>query len=387
MKKADFLHCALIAVLMGAFFALASCTTETGGSEQGGTETVTEPTNTTADSGKTGENDTDSNASTNTESEDDETEETLTIIAPAGLTATVIDSENIFLYWNAVEGATGYQVSYGTNPSGDITESSAVTSNTQLITSLEAGTLYYFWVRAGFSDEDEIMWSDWSNSVIALTKNTSSETGQSDDSDAVLSAPVITDIAFNSDGTGFTISWQPVDGAKSYNIYYADSKNSINGYAKINTDAITGTSIDDDIWNGDFVAGSYFYKITAIAEDGTESERSAALGVRLKNPVVELYNTKTKTGSGTRTNPYIYYKNWKITFSKDGTAITRSSNNELPDAGVFDCKVTYQYKGKGMTTYTARSWTVTQEMKVGYKYRVNAMTKRIDGEPNLVREQ
>lgn len=203
-----------------------------------------------------------------------------------------------------------------------------------------------------------------------------------------MSAPTITGISFNTDHTGLRISWDSVKGAASYNLYYAETRDSIKGYKKINEVKITGTSADDDEYSGEFVKGSYFYKVSAVAADGTESTMSEPKGVTLKNPVVTV-SLPTRTGKGTRQDPYRYYKNANIQILKNGIELPRNTtDNELQEDGTFECKVRYSYSSKAKSEYKSTGWVSlgTRDFKVGYKYTVYCRTKRIQEEPNLIRE-
>ena len=202
-----------------------------------------------------------------------------------------------------------------------------------------------------------------------------------------MSAPTITGISFNTDHTGLRISWDSVKGADSYNLYYAETRDPIKGYKKINEVKITGTSADDDEYSGEFVKGSYFYKVSAVAADGTESTMSEPKGVTLKNPVVTA-SLPTRTGKGTQKNPYTYYKNAEIQILKNGIKLTRNIDKELQESGTFECKVRYAKKSHSAKSYTTTNWSSrgTRDFKVGYKYIVYCLSNNIEEEPNLILE-
>lgn len=100
---------------------------------------------------------------------------TTTLSAPTGLTAAAQSSSEITLSWNAVSGASSYNIYYGTNSSNAnarLYTSSATTRCT--VSSLSANTMYYFWTKACASDGTE---SGFSNFANARTNAASSGSG------------------------------------------------------------------------------------------------------------------------------------------------------------------------------------------------------------------
>ncbi len=102
---------------------------------------------------------------------------------------------------------TEYYIEYGTDPEWATSSNTGwLTSTTINIAGLDAGTSYYFHVKARNGSNTETTYSD-----IAGTTTT-------------LSPPTITSVETAVDGTTFnnTVKWSAVDGATSYKIYRDD---------------------------------------------------------------------------------------------------------------------------------------------------------------------
>lgn len=96
-----------------------------------------------------------------------------TINPPTGVTATATSSSTITVSWNAVSGATKYDVYYSTSP---YSSSAIYLGNTGYlstkITEVSSGTTYYFWVKASNGSKT----SDFSSWAAASTEKENSWT-------------------------------------------------------------------------------------------------------------------------------------------------------------------------------------------------------------------
>lgn len=102
---------------------------------------------------------------------------TTTLSAPTGLTAAAQSSSEITLSWNAVSGASSYNIYYGTNSSNANARLYTSSSTTRCtVSSLSANTMYYFWIKACASDGTESSFSNFAN---ARTNAISSGSGGS----------------------------------------------------------------------------------------------------------------------------------------------------------------------------------------------------------------
>lgn len=163
---------------------------------------------------------------------------------------TSIGARNkITVSWEAVSGATGYNIYYST--SDDISEATEITgiaNTTYVIEDLLSGTIYYTWVKAVGADEV----SDASNmkSVITYPDVPSLDT------------PVVS-------GNSITLSWNEVTGADYYRIYYSLT-NDVNEATVISNIQATEYTLEDLEYGIDY----YFWI----------SSRNSSGGLRTANP-------------------------------------------------------------------------------------------------------
>ena len=164
-----------------------------------------------------------------------------------------------------------------------------------------------------------------------------------------IAAPEIT-VSNNTTSGKPKISWGAVDGAEKYYVYRSTSKNGT--YKKLST--TTKTSIT----NKSAKAGTkYFYKVRAVADDGTLSDFSAIKSITCDcaKPVVKATNTAS-TGRNKlswsaidgATKYYVYRSTSKSgTYSKIGTATGTSYTDTTAKAGKM-----YYYKVKAICANT-----------------------------------
>ncbi|XP_061168774.1 uncharacterized protein LOC133177994 [Saccostrea echinata] len=134
--------------------------------------------------------------------------------------ASDVSASGLTVSWNAVTGATNYWIKWGPDSNTDAGQG-YYTSTSISLSSLSAGTLYYVKVKA-LADGRE---SDWS----------STETFSTDTLPA-LAAPSLKSQVNNSI-SGFTIEWDAVEGADSYEISWGTGSN-----AQGSTAQVTGTT-------------------------------------------------------------------------------------------------------------------------------------------------
>lgn len=126
---------------------------------------------------------------------------------PQGLTATVKSYNAVQLTWNAVAGATRYEVHYRTQYESTYTTVQADSTTSWTVNSLTTGMLYYFGVRAVKETPNTIERSRWSTDLVSCTPT--------------LNAPTLTITPAN---TQVTLTWTKVSGAHGYVVYRAEGE-------------------------------------------------------------------------------------------------------------------------------------------------------------------
>jgi hypothetical protein len=145
--------------------------------------------------------------------------------APAkpGVTA---GTEQLTVTWTAVENAEYYEVYYGTNETGDKTKwGESHTATTVTITGLTGDTLYYVWVKAWNADGG----SDFSPFATGTPVRPTQPP-------AAPALPTVT-----AGNATLTVTWTAVDGASSYEIYYAADTTAPTAETTAITDNVTIT--------------------------------------------------------------------------------------------------------------------------------------------------
>jgi fibronectin type 3 domain-containing protein len=172
-------------------------------------------------------------------------------LAPTGLTATAGNAQAV-LAWNAVTGATSYNV-YQSTTSGSYGASIASpTTTTYTATSLTNGTAYYFVVTAVDS------------------ANTPAESAKSNEATATPATPAPlppapTGLVATAADSQVALTWNAVAGAASYNVY--ESTTSGGPYANIASPAsasYTATGLTDGT--------TYYFVVTAVDSAGESAQ-------------------------------------------------------------------------------------------------------------------
>ncbi|MDR1786907.1 MAG: fibronectin type III domain-containing protein [Treponema sp.] len=176
---------------------------------------------------------------------------------PTGLQAEAQNAGSVALSWNVVDGAASYQVyrlsaggSYsviGTSESASYTDGSG----------LSASTTYYYKVSA---------------------VNASGEGTLSAYASALTFPGVPTGFSAEAQSaTSVALSWDPVMGAASYNVYRAASAGG--DYSRIGSSTSPNTSYTDS--SGLSSGTTYYYKVSAVNDtgEGSQSDYAAALTI------------------------------------------------------------------------------------------------------------
>lgn len=178
---------------------------------------------------------------------------------PSGVTATAQSSSSIKVSWNTVSEATSYEVYYEIGSSSTKNLAGTAYSTSYTHTGLQGNTTYYYYIKA----VNSVGQSSYSSYAKATT---TSETSKPN-------APTGVTASRNPRSDQYvTISWNAVNGATSYKIYYATSASGT--YNAIKT--ATGTSATQFYYNDE----TSYWKVSAINSAG-ESALSSTYGTAL----------------------------------------------------------------------------------------------------------
>ena len=170
--------------------------------------------------------------------------------------SNVASSGKIKVSWEAVEGATKYEVYRATSKTGTYKLMKTTTSTSYTNTGAEAGKTYYYKVRA-------ICDVDAAAGAYSSIKSRTCDLPRPDVSIALSSGKP-------------KVSWKAVDGAVEYEVYRATSKNGT--YSKVKTTTKTSYT------NTSATAGkTYYYKVIAAAsKSSADSAYSSVVSIKSK---------------------------------------------------------------------------------------------------------
>ena len=247
--------------------------------------------------------------------------------------SNLVSSGKIRLSWHECIGAAKYQVYRATSKDGTYKLLSTTTKTAITNTSADAGTTYYYKVRAVAADGTK---SDWSN-IVSRTCD--------------LPRPDVTVTNVASTGK-IKLTWKKIDGAVKYEIYRATSKTGT--YTKLST--VTGTSLT----NTSTTAGkTYYYKVRAIHSKSAANSAYSEIDSRtcdLAQPKVTVTNVAS-TGkiklSWEKVAGAVKYEVYRAT-SKTGTytKLSTVTGTSLTNTSVEAGK-TYYYKVRAIHTTSA----------------------------------
>ncbi len=238
------------------------------------------------------------------------------------------------LEWTAVDGAAKYHVYIATSKNGTYKLATTGTGTSVVHSSAEPGKTYYYKVRAVASDGTL---SPYSNVAIGFGLVTE------------LEAPVVT--ISSSDGIPLLL-WDAVPDAVKYEVHAATSKT---GTYTLKT-TVTNTSA---IHESAELGKTYYYKVKAVAEDGTKSEFSNVVSMtcRLGQPKVSI------TGNSSSGKPVV---KWETVEGAEKYYIYRATSRSG------------SYK-RVKSAISARSYTdTTAKAGTNYYYKVKAIHEDSD---------
>lgn len=232
---------------------------------------------------------------------------------PAGVVATGGNAQ-VTVSWHAVTGATSYNIYWGnttgvTKANGTKIQIADPTATSYSHTNLATGTKYYYVVTAVSGSGESAA------SIEANATTTAQPAGPAELSATPLDNKV-------------SLAWTAVSGATSYNVYRMISAN----VAVVSANKIATVTGGSSVTYDDLAAtdgDTYYYKVTAILNDGSETapsyEMSAtpSLNPAPAAPVAVTATTFNNYVVGLQQPPYVYLS-WTAVPGATGYYIYRS---------------------------------------------------------------
>ncbi len=221
-----------------------------------------------------------------------------TVGVPSGVKAATASSTSVKVSWNAVAGASGYEVYRATSSNGTYSKLGEVTTTSRKCPGLKPGTTYYFKVRAFIELNGKKTYSQYSSVVSATPK---------------LSAPASLRVTARTT-TSVTIAWNAVTGAEGYEVYRATSANGT--YSKLGE--VTTTSRKCPGLNS---GKKYYFKVRAyVVVDGAKKYSAYSTVV---DAVTRIATPTVKIASSTSTSVTL---SWNKVTGATGYEVYRSTS-------------------------------------------------------------
>jgi len=255
--------------------------------------------------------------------------------APTNVQASIVTDSSIKLTWNAINGASGYNVyrSVNSNSVFDKINTSSIVNNEFSDANVSQNTAYYYKVSATVDNVETAQ----SASISVITRLIAPNNVQ------VSSTTLIS----------INLTWNSVSGANKYNIYRSTSENGT--YNKINSTEITLCSYSDKGLPSNTV---YYYKICAVA-GSIEGMLSDIVLASTLTPAPDNLRVSAITDSSislawSALNGVVGYNVYRSisengTYNKVNSGIISSA--EYTDTGVSS-NSTYYYKVSAVTSNT-----------------------------------
>ncbi|KLU64324.1 N-acetylmuramoyl-L-alanine amidase LytC precursor [Desulfosporosinus acididurans] len=252
-------------------------------------------------------------------------------LAPTNLTATTVNSNQIYLSWNPVVDATAYYVYRATSPDGYYTIIASPTSTNYTDSGISPSVSYYYKVTAansaGTSSDSAIVYATSNNSNGAPAAPTN-----------------LTATAAN--GNQIYLNWSPVANASYYYVYKSTT---VTGNYSLIAGPTTTNYTDYNV----SLNTPYYYKVDAINSAGTSADSSIvyAIPTNSNTALSAPVNLVAQAQSGNQVyltwNPVVnatYYSVYRSTSYGGPFAIVGSpSSSTLMDTNVSP-NTTYYYK-------------------------------------------
>ncbi len=221
-----------------------------------------------------------------------------TVGVPSGVKAAVASATSVTVSWNAVTGASGYEVYRATSSNGTYSKLGEVTTTSRKCPGLKTGTAYYFKVRAFIELNGKKTYSQYSSVVSATPK---------------LSAPASLRVTARTT-TSVTIAWNAVTGAEGYEVYRATSANGT--YSKLGEVTTTSRKCP-----GLTSGKKYFFKVRAyVVVDGAKKYSAYSSVV---DAVTRIATPTVKIASSTSTSVTL---SWNKITGATGYEVYRSTS-------------------------------------------------------------
>jgi len=197
--------------------------------------------------------------------------------APSGLKVSSINNSSITVAWNAVKGASGYQVEYKKTAASSWTKLAATTSTSAKVSSLSAYTDYQFRVCAYVKNSNVQTIGATSYGAYSSTLNTRTKIG----------TPSIKATATSEDT--ITLSWAALTGAVGYTVEKYDTLQNEwmvydfdsakwNYYEYLSDDSDITTTELSFADKGKYTTRSDVYRVIAVDKDGYTGTSSSVTG-------------------------------------------------------------------------------------------------------------
>jgi fibronectin type 3 domain-containing protein/cytosine/adenosine deaminase-related metal-dependent hydrolase len=244
---------------------------------------------------------------------------TATLAIPTGFSATTASTTQINLTWDAISGATGYNVYRSDTLSGTYSSIATPSSASYNDTGRTPGNTYFYKVKATNAGGESAL-----ASIVYET---------------ALSTTPANFLATTASTTQINLSWDGSSGATSYRIYRSDTSGGT--YSSIATPSITSYSD-----TGRTPGATYYYKIIAVNAGGNSAESSIINGTATPLPPADFLATPgdeetvlTWTSSDNATGYKIYKDNGSSFVYLNQTAGTTFTDTGLTNGTTYSYKV------------------------------------------------
>ena len=264
---------------------------------------------------------------------------------PAISLSNVASTGKIKISWNKIEGAVKYEV-YRSTDNKTWTLLKAVTGTSLTNTSTEAGTLYYYKVKA-------IASSSGANSAFSEVKSRRCDLAQ----------PSITSLTIIASTGKIKVKWAAVEGAVKYELYCStDNEN----WTKLIT--TKGTTVN----HNSAVAGTrYYYKVKAIASDTSANSaysvvKSGYCDLARPTLTVELNSKDKPVLTWNKVEGAVKYEVYRSTDGKTWTKLITTTGTKVNNTSAVS-GTTYYYKVRAIASVSSANsaYSTVQSITAG----------------------